>query len=614
MSKTENQTSDFPDAHRGHLEENPGTGLLYVKKEEDETDDYRTEIHWSLPADNDNAKIVKVEITEDLCVRQQLGAPDEETSYSISQGRMDVTPSDGVVVEHGGEPYVCNRMKTEEDEVPINTATGDVKTEVPLNAEQTNDLYVENQREAVKQEIGDSIRTGRMDVTPSDGAVVEHGGEPYVCNQVKTEEDEFPKNTATGDVKTEVPLNAEQTNDLYVENQREAVKQEIGDSIRTGRIDVTPSDGVVVEHGGEPYVCNQMKTEEDEFPINTATGDVKTEVTLNAEQTNENQGEAVKQEIGDNIRTGEFTNSNNPSSCKSADASFNLLQNKRSLMKNAFYERGKCFTGNSHLIGHQKINSGKKAFSCSECGKLFGQKSHLNNHLKIHSGEKAFSCSECGKCFTVKSNLISHQKIHSGEKAFSCFECGKCFSRKPNLTRHQKIHTGEKGFLCSQCGKCFALKTTLHAHLKIHAGEKAFSCSDCGKCFTLKSSLISHQKIHTGEKLFSCSDCGKCFTRKPHLITHQNIHTGEKGFSCSHCGKCFALKTTLNTHLTTHTGEKAFSCSDCGKCFARKTLLNRHQKVHTGERAFSCSDCGKRFTRKTHLIKHQNIHIYEKAF
>ncbi|XP_053567652.1 gastrula zinc finger protein XlCGF67.1-like [Bombina bombina] len=115
--KTENQTSDLADAHGGRLEENPGTGLLNVKKE-DETDDmnsHQTEMHWSLPADEEKADIVKVEITEDLCVRSQLEALDEETSDSIT--------------------------------------LGDIKT---------NDLYVKSQQEAVKQEICDNISTGEF--------------------------------------------------------------------------------------------------------------------------------------------------------------------------------------------------------------------------------------------------------------------------------------------------------------------------------------------------------------------------------------------------------------------------------------------------------------------
>ncbi|XP_053567452.1 uncharacterized protein LOC128657218 isoform X2 [Bombina bombina] len=112
-------------------------------------------------ADEDNTDIIKVEITEDLCVTHQLGAPNQETNDRIS--------------------------------------SGNIKPEVTLNAEQTNDLYVESQLKAVKQGICDNISAGRMDVTPSDGSTVEHRREPYVCDQVKTEEDEVPINTATGD-------------------------------------------------------------------------------------------------------------------------------------------------------------------------------------------------------------------------------------------------------------------------------------------------------------------------------------------------------------------------------------------------------------------------------
>ncbi|XP_053577519.1 oocyte zinc finger protein XlCOF7.1-like isoform X2 [Bombina bombina] len=78
-------------------------------------------------ADEDNTDIVKVEITEDLWVKRQLGAPDEEPSHTISKdecaGCMDVTPSDDSAVEHRGEPYVYDHVMVEEDEVPINTST-----------------------------------------------------------------------------------------------------------------------------------------------------------------------------------------------------------------------------------------------------------------------------------------------------------------------------------------------------------------------------------------------------------------------------------------------------------------------------------------------------------
>ncbi|XP_053577405.1 gastrula zinc finger protein XlCGF57.1 isoform X3 [Bombina bombina] len=360
---------------------------------------------------------------------------------------------------------------------------------------------------------------------------------------------ETPSDVSEGDVKTEVTLNAKQTDDPYVISQLEAVKEETIDHISTGRVDVTLSDDSAVEHVGEPYACDRVDLEEDEVPINTVTG--------------------------------EFTICNNPSRDQSTDTSFTLLQNQRSHEENVCLECGKCFTTKSTLVGHLKIHTGEKAFSCSQCGKCFTLKSSLNRHQKVHSGEKEFSCSECGKCFALKSSLIRHQIVHTGEKGFSCSECGKCFNRKSYLIDHFKIHRGEKAFLCSECEKCFILRSDLIRHQKIHTGEKKFSCSDCGKWFTTKSYLIEHLKIHKGDKSFSCSDCGKCFTLKSYLIVHQKIHTGEKAFSCSDCGKCFNRKSNLIVHQKTHAGERAFSCSECGKCFTQKSNLNTHQKIHT---------------------------------
>ncbi|XP_053575419.1 oocyte zinc finger protein XlCOF7.1-like [Bombina bombina] len=91
-----------------------------------------------------------------------------------------------------------------------------------------------------------------------------------------------------------------------------------------------------------------------EIPGNESSDENYAKISCNTEQSEDqwqrNMPEAAKQELCDNISTGEFTNCNNPSHNQSADASLHLLQNQRSYVGNSCSECGLDFLRELSLI------------------------------------------------------------------------------------------------------------------------------------------------------------------------------------------------------------------------------------------------------------------------
>lgn len=213
-----------------------------------------------------------------------------------------------------------------------------------------------------------------------------------------------------------------------------------------------------------------IKVEEDEEPITTASNSAEIKQTDNAKTV-------IKKERSKSIVI--------------VKASKKCEKNRKQKIKD-------------ELVIKRKKDIRNKIFECYKCKTKCSSFWKTSVHLKQHDAEEKYKCIVCGSRFILWQEFNRHL-CHGSD--IRCSYCNETFAATIALLNHlEQSHDEKTLFKCEKCAQFYSMSSLRQYHIMIQHADieseesKQFVCNVCKKRFSNKYALRSHEEVHSDEK------------------------------------------------------------------------------------------------------------------